>query len=117
MRKERIWTEEVRRYLFAMFNAVTEYGTKNITKSGNITKDGARTITRLMQIRFPKPKEQERETFRIGNVTHALHFVTSGQNRSVFENSGYKTTFDKLMLSAMREGSVSGTEFAGRMTN
>ena len=116
MKKERIWTEEVRRYLFAMFNAVTEYGTKNITKSGNTTKDGARTITRLMQIRFPKPKGQERETFRIGNVTQALNFVTNGQNRSVFENSGHINTYDKLMLSAMREGSLPGSEFAERMT-
>lgn len=116
MKRKIIWTEEVLKYLFSMAVAVTEYGTTNLTKSGLITSKGNRTITKLMQIKFPKPKKQERETFRLGNVTQVLNFVTNKQRRSTFQSSGHRHMYDKAMLAAMKEGFITGSEFADRMT-
>ena len=111
-----IWTEEVLRYLFEMAVAVTEYRTTNLTKSGLITAGGNRTITKLMQIKYPKPKKQEKQKFRNGNVSQVLNFVTNRQLRSRFQSTGHRYMFDRAMHAAMITGFISGSEYARRMT-
>ena len=108
-KRERKWFEDTLSYLFRMARAITNYGNLHTTPAGNITAEGRRKITKLMQIKYSE------KLFWYENVSQVLAFVTNKQPRSQFGRTHY-SIYDRSMMAAEETGFISSEEFAERMT-